>query len=458
VSERPATPAIGGERTVPTPDLIARDYLLLALRLDQRIPGLVDGYFGPADLKDQVDMEQLRSPARLAEDAEALLARLDGEVGDPARRDWLHAQLVALQTHAQVLAGDALPYVEHVTRCFDAAPERWDEADFAKAAAELDRLVPGPGDLRDRLARWDARFVVTVDRLPPVVDWLVDVLREHAIPVFGLPEGESLRVSLVSRQPWSGYNWYDGGLRSRVDLNTDLPIRAPDLVGVLAHETYAGHHLEHAWKEAELVDGHGHLEASALLINAPESLVSEGLAQVGRQCILSLEDEVDLLVELFARAALPLSADPAVARDAAERSAAIRILRDGLRATEVNAALMRHADGADRETVRAWLERAALLTPERAAKRLEFIDHPLWRTYVFVYAQGAALLERWLAVVPPAERAARFRRLLVEPLTPSVIAAEAAEVGSPRSPVPGATPGVGPVSALAPGSDDPRTR
>lgn len=28
---------------------------------------------------------------------------------------------------------------------------------------------------------------------------------------------------------------------------------------------------------------------------------------------------------------------------------------------------------------------AALLTPERAEKRLEFIEHLPWRTYVFVY-------------------------------------------------------------------------
>jgi hypothetical protein len=426
MSDRPGALAVGGERSVPAPDPIARDYLLLALRLDQRLPGLVDGYFGPADLKAQVDMEQLRSPLRLAEDADALRGRLDAEVVDPARRGWLRVQLVALETHARALAGDALPYVEHVTRCFDAAPERWDEAVFAEAAAELERLVPGAGELRDRLARWDARFVVAADRLPTVIDWLVEVLRERAVQVVGLPDGESLRVSLVTGQPWSGYNWYDGGLRSRVDLNMDLPIRAPDLVGVLGHETYAGHHLEHAWKEAELVGARGHLEASVLLVNAPESLVSEGLAQVGRRFVIPPEDEVDLLVELFSRAELPVAADPVAARDAAERSAAIRIRRDSLRPTEVNAALMRHADGIDRETVRAWLERAALLTPERAAKRLEFIDHPLWRTYVFVYAAGAALLERWLEAVPPAAGVARFQRLLVEPLSPSAIAAEVA--------------------------------
>jgi hypothetical protein len=61
-ARRAAVPAVGGERLVPAPDPIARDYILLALRLDQHVDGLVDGYFGPAALKGQVETEQLRRP------------------------------------------------------------------------------------------------------------------------------------------------------------------------------------------------------------------------------------------------------------------------------------------------------------------------------------------------------------------------------------------------------------
>ena len=62
-------------------------------------------------------------------------------------------------------------------------------------------------------------------------------------------------------------------------------------------------------------------------------------------------------------------------------------------------------------------------SPAVAAKRLEFIEHPLWRTYVFVYAEGEALLGRWLDAVPEGERAARFDRLLREQLTPPAVTA-----------------------------------
>jgi hypothetical protein len=66
------------------------------------------------------------------------------------------------------------------------------------------------------------------------------------------------------------------------------------------------------------------------------------------------------------------------------------------------------------------------LAPNLAAKRLEFIEHPLWRTYVFVYHEGEALLRRWLDAAPEPDRPARFGRLLHEQLTPTAIAAELA--------------------------------
>jgi hypothetical protein len=409
---------------VPVPDPIARDYILLGLRLDQHIPGLVDGYYGPADLKAQVDIEQLRAPARLAEDAGALLARLPDEVADSGRRDWLTAQLIALRTHAAGLAGEDLPYIELVERTYAWSPVRRDEAMFDAAAAKLDAILPGGGSVIDRLEAWDARFEVPLDRLPGVVDWLVGMFRARSGDLFGLPEGEDLRVGLVSKQPWSGYNWYDGGLRSRVDINTDLPARAANLIGLIPHETYPGHHLEHAWKEDDLVNQQRRLEASILILHAPEALISEGLAELGVDFASPPEQAADLLVELYARAGLPIAADPVAAREAAERTVAIAGPRELLAETRVNAALMRHADGASHHETLAYLERVGRNPRRLAEKRLEFIEAPLSRTYVFVYHEGQALLRRWVEAVPVEERPARFGRLLHEQLTPAGIAAE----------------------------------
>lgn len=415
--------AVGGARMVPPPDPIARDYLLLALRLDQRIAGLVDGYFGPADLKARVETEQPRSTASLWDDATALRERLDPEVAQPDRRAWLDAQLVALQTQAAGLAGEPLPYLEHVARCFAYAPPRRPDAEFEAAAAALDALLPGTAPLTDRLEAWDAQFEIPVDRLAAVVAWLVERFRARASSLFGLPEGEDLRVGLVTNQPWSGYNWFDGGRRSRVDINTDLPRRAAELIHTVAHETYPGHHLEHAWKEADLVDRGGRLESSILLINTPECLISEGLADLGRRFAIPPGEHAGLLVELYDRAGLTIAGDPQVAFEAAERTLALAVHRDALAAIRGNAAIMRHADGRSHAEVLAYLRDVGGYPPASASKRLEFVEHPLWRTYVFVYAEGEALLTRWLDLVPEAQRTARFGRLLHEQLTPAAVTA-----------------------------------
>jgi hypothetical protein len=452
VTARELVPAVGGDHAVPAPDPIARAYVLLALRLDQHSPGLVDAYFGPRDLKAQVDMETLASPSRLAAEASALQARVSCDVDEPDRRRWLLRQLVALETHASRLTGAAIPYVVEVTRYLDAAPQRMAAATSAEVRRDLENLLPGPGSLAERLAGWDARFVVPPDRVRGVVDVLVPAIREASMARFPAPEGESIRVNLVTGHPWSGYNWYDGGLRSRVDLNLDLPIRPAALVDVLAHETYPGHHLEHAWKERHLVHDLGRVEATVLLLNAPECYVSEGLADLGASFTLDAGARAGVLRAACRAAGLPASDDDVT------RQVAIQSNLRRLRGADGTAALMLHADGRPRDEVEAFLQEEALMSPERAAKRLEFITHPLSRAYVFCYAGGEALLRDWCrsAGASEADRAgdghpaggatpsnvgvaaaaamsgeparARFLRLLTEQLTPSGIAAELAGV------------------------------
>ena len=412
------------------PDPIARDYLLLVLRLDQHRPGIVDGYFGPADLKARVDLVPLPAPTCLADDAAALRERVGREVPEADRRHWLDLQLVALETLAHVASGTELAYLDEIERCFAWRPERRSEAALAAAAAELDDLLPGDAPLEERLRTEDDLWTVAPDAARVIVDRLVARFRARSAELFGLPEGEDLRVSFVRDQPWSGYEWYDGGGRSRVDLNTDLPLRIPALIGTVAHETYPGHHLEHASKERRLVDELGRLEASVLAIDTPECLVSEGLANLGREFVVPRADEAELIIELAHIGGLPLAGDPARLRAATERAIRVTAVRKVLDTARVNAALLRHADGRSHAEVLTYLIEVGRLAPETAAKRLEFIEHPLWRTYVFVYPDGEALVRRWVDAVPPADRVDRFARLLREPITPVSIAADLSQAGA----------------------------
>ncbi len=161
-----------------------------------------------------------------------------------------------------------------------------------------------------------------------------------------------------------------------------------------------------------------------LLINTPECPISEGLADLGVSFAAPLDERADLLLELFERAGLAVAADPVEARETAERAAALEGPRHRLGASRGNAALMRHVDGVSPDEILAYLQEVGGYAPSVAAKLLEFLEHPLWRTYVFGYNEGEALVRRWVEAAPEPARVARFGRLLHEQLTPGRLLAE----------------------------------
>jgi hypothetical protein len=115
----------------------------------------------------------------------------------------------------------------------------------------------------------------------------------------------------------------------------------------------------------------------------------------------------------------------ALARGDAERHYRISEAMNGLRGTGGDAALMLHHDHSSPAEVMAFEVEVGLASPERAEKSLEFISHPLWRTYVFCYGGGEDLLTAWCEAAGDVdEQRRRFFRLLSEQLTPSGLADE----------------------------------
>ena len=228
-------------------------------------------------------------------------------------------------------------------------------------------------------------------------------LRARTEALVGLPDDESLHFEEVANEPWSAFNYYLGGRRSRVVLNTDRPVDAFFLPLLVAHEAYPGHHTEHAWKEALLVDGDGYLEETIFLVGTPQAVVSEGIAMVALD--MALGEETDAV-------AARVFADVGVTYDE-ETSRAVRELRDALSGMPVNAARLLHVEGRPRDEVIDYLQRWGLNTRERAASSVEFLVHPTWRAYTSCYASGLELCRRYVD-----GDVRRFRRLLTEQFTP----------------------------------------
>jgi hypothetical protein len=367
------------------------DYLLLGLRLGRHVDGFVDAYYGPPELSEQVEREELVEPATLVADA----VRLAEETDDA----WLLAQLAGCETTARRLAGEPITWEEEVTRCYGVRPDRTEESVFAAAHEKLDRVLRGDGELGDRYRAWQETQVLPPGRVLEAAQELQEILRARALELFGLPDGETCEIELVQNEPWAGFNYYLGGRRSRVVVNTDLPVYRHTLPGLVAHEVYPGHHAEHSWKEAVLVDGEGRLEETIQLTGTPQAVISEGIAMLAPEIVGAYDVAGDVY------GALDIDYD-------AQTSDAVRSAREDLAGVSVNAARRLHLDGATNDEVSDYLVRWNLLPREHAAKALEFYTHPAWRAYISSYSSGYELCKAWVG-----DDTARFKRLLTERLS-----------------------------------------
>jgi hypothetical protein len=406
----------------PELDPLGRDFARLAFGIERHVPGFIDAWLGADEMRAALEPAASPPPAALVADARELLDRIAVTPLPERRRDYLTGQVEAMLATARRLAGEEIPYREEVRLLFDIEPAATPERDFETAIAALDRLLPGDGSVPARMTAWRERYVISPKVARQLVDRILPELRERTAELVELPAGESIEIAMVQDKPWSGYNWYLGGARSRVELNTDLPIHASRLTELLAHEGYPGHHTEHTLKE-RLYTEEGLGEHALQLINTPECIISEGIATLAEGMIFSPEELARFRRERVYPAA-GIAGDP-------EREIAIAEARKALTPVAGNAALLLHEEGQSPEEVVAYLRRYGLATEPEARQRLRFIADPLWRAYIFTYHVGHDLLGRWIDGGGPGERGQRFRRLLTEQVTPSRIAAwSRAEAGA----------------------------
>ena len=172
----------------------------------------------------------------------------------------------------------------------------------------------------------------------------------------------------------------------------------------MAHELYPGHHTEAVVKERHLVREQGRLEAAALLIGTPQSLIAEAIAMLAPEIVSG--DRIDeLSVELLAPLGIPY--DP-------ETAAVVRTQAVTLAHVATNAALLLHDQGRPLDEVRAYARRWSVRSDETIDKGIRFITDETWRAYVFCYTAGLEYARRFVDGDHD-----RFRRLLNEQMVPA---------------------------------------
>ncbi len=389
---------------------LGQEFVRLALAIDEHLPGYVDAYFGPQEWKASVTQDGMLPLPQLTERVGRLATDISqADDIDAQRRDFLARQVTAMQMSLRLLAGETVSLAEEVHALYDVQPQWKDESNFEEAQRELDEILPGSGSLQERISAWKQSFEITNETIRALLPHILDVLRQRTRTKFDLPESESFDVEFVSDQPWSAYNWYLGNCRSRIDINTDLPMKLYILPDLVAHEAYPGHHTELSIKEHKLIQEKGYVENYVNLINSPSCVVAEAIATAALETVLSDEELEDWFrSELLPRAGLEHM-------DAGRIMAYSRAF-EKISGLTGNAAFMLHDQKKSEEEIIAYARKYGLQSEREAQQGFKFISNPLYRSYTFTYHIGYDILKDLFATK---DRDTYFRRLLEEPVTPS---------------------------------------
>ncbi|KPF83226.1 hypothetical protein IP78_02675 [Brevundimonas sp. AAP58] len=373
-------------------DAVARDYVALILEIGEREPGYVDAYYGPPEWAEAARANPRDVPA-LIQGAASLTERLNAisvagaEPTVAQRKAYLLAHVSAAAARLRMIGGERMSFADEAEALFGVRPELRPLSDFDPILAEIDRLVPGVGELATRVAAFRGGFQIPTDRLQAVFDASIAECRARTIRHIDLPANERFTLAFVTDKPWSGYNYYLGGAASRIEINTDQPIFTDRAIDLGCHEAYPGHHVYNALLEQTFVVERGWVEMSVYPLYSPMSFVAEGSANYGIDLAFPGDEaarfERDVLLPLAGLTGAPV-----------QQKAQLNALVRRLARAEYTIADDYLAGRIDRAEATRLLSRYMLTTPERAAQRVRFID--TYRSYIINYGLGRDVVQAWI--------------------------------------------------------------
>jgi len=402
---------------------IAEGYVKLVLEVGKYDPMYVDAYYGPEEWQPKEKNLQFDSTAnsKLISIADSLLNELEllseykaTEI-ENLRFHYLYKQLFAVKARLIILNGLELPFRLESRALYDVMPPMVSEDSLSKVIDELDKFLPGEGDVTERMIAFNMNFEIPKNKIVKVFDAAVKECKERTAKYINLPAGENFKVEYVTNKPWGAYNWYKGNLFSVIQVATDFPVYIDGAIGLAAHEGYPGHHVYNILLEQELVKNKGWIEYTVYPLYSPQSLIAEGTAVIGENLIFPGDER-----KLFAKEVLfPIAGLSTKDTDLYYHVISLVEKLDGAGVYAARNYL--NGDWSKEKTIE-WLQKYQLRTKERAEKYLSFIE--TYRSYVVTYNTGKIIIEDYLnrnggTKDNLAKRWEIFTKLISTPQTPS---------------------------------------
>ena len=374
---------------------IAEGYVKLVLEVGKYDPMYVDAYYGPKEWKPKEENLTFDSTAnvKLISEADSLLNELEllseykATELETLRYRYLYKQLFAVKTKIIILNGSVLPFDLESRALYDVSPTETIEEDLQMIIDELVKILPGKGDVAERVINLKKKFEIPKDKIATVFDAAIKECKQRTSKYINLPAGEKFKAEYVVGKPWGAYNWYKGNLFSVIQIATDFPVYIDSPVGLAAHEGYPGHHVYNILLEQNLVKNKGWIEYTVYPLYSPQSLIAEGTAVYGEEILFPGDERMKFEKEVL----FPLAKLDTTDADIYYK---VLSLQEKLSGAGVLAARnYLNGDWTKDETV-AWLQKFQLRTKERAEKYLSFIE--TYRSYVVTYNAGDIIIRDYV--------------------------------------------------------------
>ena len=375
---------------------IAENYVKLVLKVGLHDPGYVDDYYGPAEwkpdtisvvVKDSVQIQRLFKESGSLLDSLDALSNYKANELETLRYKFLYKQLLAVRARISMLAGAVFTFEEETRNLYDVEAPVHSNEFFSSLINELDKTLPGKGNISERLSEFRKSFIIPENKLEAVFKAAITECRKRTLQYIKLPADENFSVEYVKDKPWGAYNWYKGNYYSLIQVNTSLPIYIDRAVDLAGHEGYPGHHVYNVLLEKNMVKDNKWIEFTVYPLYSPQSLIAEGSANFGIHVAFPGDSRIKFEKEvLFPLAGLDTSK--------ADLYYKIIDLTSKLNYSD-NEAARNYINGKlNRNETIAWLQKYAIMTRERAEQNMRFID--TYRSYVVNYNLGEDLVKDYV--------------------------------------------------------------
>ncbi|WP_227993413.1 MULTISPECIES: hypothetical protein [Shewanella] len=394
---------------------IAECYVKLVLAIGLHDPFYVDAFYGPEIWRlecKKLNLTELQKMAKAQLKCLNSLSLSDIDAKLISRHSFLNKQVSSVVYYLSHLQGDRGSFDVESEGLYDTQSQKFGLCSFESIQDEIDKLLPGEGELAERFEQFRAEFIVPQSKIPAVFEAAVDKARALTGVHIELPHDENFSIEFVTDKIWTAYNWYQGNYKSLIQLNQDQPLYIERCLELASHEGYPGHHVFNLLQERDLVRTEQWIEYAVYPLYSPISFLSEGSANYGLSLIMSKQEVIDFEYETL----MPLAGIEGDIEKYHKVLACYKKLAylDNLVCEQLTDGHILEEDAQN------LLIKYGLYTQSRAKQRVKFYLSN--RAYVINYNHGEESVARWVekdGETRKHEHWKRFEALLKRPLTAS---------------------------------------